>query len=397
MPLDHPLPILFTHFGDRWIRGSEMVLLDLLRHLDPDIVRPVVWCNGTEMAEACRAAGHTVHQTDFAFYLEHSSPRFDPHAYRAVVREGNSLVRRYGIRILHANSAAPTQWLVPIARGNRLPLLTHLHTDYLRRSRYVLLLHQADIVIGVSEQVVQALQRDGMSSDRIKVIYNGIDFDRLTERPAVDLRAALGVPVDAMLVGAAGSLIARKGYDLLLRALASLSGTTPPHLVIAGSGPEEAALHNLAAELGLGGRVHFLGYHRDVADVHASCDIFCGPSRAEAFGLVFAEAGYFGRPVVATRVGGIPEVVRDGETGLLVPPDDIDALAGAIGRLAASPELRHRLGEAGRQRAESMFSATRMASVFAAEYVRLVSLPRPSLGWTSVFGRGSPYLRMVKR
>lgn len=395
MPPDHPLPILFTHFGDRWIRGSEMVLLDLLRHLDSDIVRPVVWCNGTEIAEACHAAGHTVHQTDFTFYLDQSSPRFDPRAYRAVVHEGNSLVQRYGIRVLHANSAAPTQWLVPIARGNRLPLLTHLHTDYLRRSRYVLLLHQADRVIGVSEQVVQALQRDGMSSERIKVIYNGVDFARLTENPPVDLRSALDVPRDAILLGAAGSLIARKGYDVLLRALAQLDGATLPHLAIAGSGPEEASLRGLAAELGVAGRVHFLGYHRDIADIYASCDIFCGPSRAEAFGLVFAEAGYFGRPVVATRVGGIPEVVADEETGLLVMPEDSSALAGAIGRLAANPDMRHRLGEAGRRRAETLFSVTRMAAAFAAEYVRLAGLPSAGLGWGSVLRRSGLYLRKL--
>jgi hypothetical protein len=103
MPPDHPVPVLFTHFGEQWIRGSEMVLLDLLRYLDPAIIRPVVWCNGTDLAEACRAAGHPVHQMDFTVYFEHWSPRFDLRAYRAVVRESNSLVRRYGIRVLHAS------------------------------------------------------------------------------------------------------------------------------------------------------------------------------------------------------------------------------------------------------------------------------------------------------
>jgi hypothetical protein len=349
------------------------------------------------MAEAARSVGITTYRTPFEFYFDYSSPRFDLSRYRACVREGISLVKRHNIKVLHANSAAPNQWLVPVARANRLPLLAHLHIDYLRRSRYALLLHQADLVVGVSEQVVQALRLDGMAGDRVKVIYNGIDFNRLTERPAADLRTVIGVPEGAVLVGAAGSLIARKGYDLLLRALGRLPGTPPAHLVIAGSGSEEAALRGLTAELGLADRVHFLGYRREVADIYASCDIFAGPSRAEAFGLVFAEAGYFQRPVVATHVGGIPEVVADGETGLLVPVGDIDALAAALGRLAASRELRQRLGEAGRQRAETMFSAPKMASAFAADYVRLAGLRRAGLGWGSLPGRGGPYLHLLKR
>lgn len=390
------IPILFTHYGDEWFRGSEQLLLDLLNNLDRDRFEPILWCNGLAMADAARAAGITTYRTPFEFYFDDSSPRFDLSRYRSYVREGISLVKKHNIKVLHANSAAPNQWLVPVARANRLPLLAHLHIGYLRRGRYALLLHQADLVVGVSEQVVQALRHDGMAGDRIKVIYNGIDFNRLIEHPAPNLRTVLAVPEDAVLVGAAGSLIARKGYDVLLRALVQLPGTSPPHLIIGGSGPEETALRGLAAELGLADRVHFLGYHRQVADIYASCDILAGPSRAEAFGLVFAEAGYFRRPVVATHVGGIPEVVRDGETGLLVPAGDIDALAAALGRLAASRELRQRLGEAGRRRAETMFSAPRMSSAFAAEYARLASLPRAGLAWGSLPRRVAPYVRLLK-
>jgi glycosyltransferase involved in cell wall biosynthesis len=389
------IPVLFTHYGDEWFRGSEQLLLDLMKNLDRNRFEPILWCNSIAMADAGRLAGITTYSAPFEFYFDYNSPRFSLSRYRSLVRQGVSIVRRHNVLVLHANSAAPNQWLVPVARGNQLPLLTHLHIDYLRRGRYTLLLHQADLVVGVSEQVVQSLRHDGMAASRVKVIYNGIDFNRLTERPAAELRTTLGVPADAMLVGAAGSLIPRKGYDLLLRALGRLSGT-PPHLVIAGSGPEEAALRDLTVDLGLVDRVHFLGYRRDVADLYASCDIFAGPSRAESFGLVFAEAGYFRRAVVATRVGGIPEVVADGETGLLVPAGDIDAFAAALGRLAADRDLRQRLGEAGRRRAETRFSAPRMASDFAAEYVRLAGLPRAGLGWDSLPGRATPYFRMLK-
>ncbi len=391
------LPVLFTHFGDPWIRGSETLLLDLLKHLDPARVQAVVWCNGTGMAEACAAAGFATHRTDFAYYFDADSPRFDPRAYAALVRQGTALVRQHGIRVLHANSAAPTQWLLPVARTAGLPLLSHLHIGYLRRSRFTLLLHQADLIVGVSRQAVEELARDGMPEARTRVIYNGIDFTRLTAPPATDLRRALGIPPGAMVVGTAGSLIRRKGHDVLLRALALLPGTAAPHLMLAGDGPERGALQHLTAELGLSGRVHFLGHRDAVMDFYRACDIVALASRADAFGLVLAEAGYCARPIVATRVGGIPEVVLDGETGLLVPPDDAAALAAALSRLADDPALRARLGAAGRARAEGVFSAQRMAAEFTMEYERLAAVAKRRLGWASAAPRVRPYLNLLAR
>ena len=390
-----PMPILFTHFGDQWVRGSETLLLDLLRHLDPARFRPIVWCNGVEMAAACAAAGFTTQRTDFAFYFDAGSPRFSPRAYAGLVREGVALARRHEVQVLHANSAAPTQWLLPVARTVRVPLLSHLHIDYLRRSRYALLLHQADLVVGVSRQVLDEPIRDGVPESRTQVIYNGIDFARLDAKPGADLRARLGIAPGVVVIGAAGSLIARKGHDVLLRAVAALPDA--PHVLLAGDGPEREALTRLADELGLAGRVHVLGHLEHVADLYATCDIIALASRADSFGLVLVEAGYCGRPVVATRVGGIPEVVADEETGLLVPPNDVPGLAAALGRLAADAALRQRMGAAGRVRAELRFAAPRMAAEFADTYERLAALPRTGLGWTTLPSRARPYTRMFKR
>ena len=390
------IPVLFTHFGDRWIRGSETLLLDLLKHLDLSRFRPVVWCNGTEMAAACHDAGFETHRTEFAHYFDADSPRFSPRRYVALVREGRSLVRRYGIRVLHANSAAPTQWLLPVARSARVPLLTHLHIGYLRRSRYALLLHQADMIVGVSRQVVADPIGDGTPVARTQVIYNGIDFARMTTPPGTDLRPELGIPADAVVIGAVGSLIHRKGYDILVRALSVLPRNRPPHLLIAGDGPEQGALQGLAQQLGIADRVHFLGFRNPVSDVYRSCDIVALASRAEAFGLVLAEAGYSYRPVVATRVGGIPEVIVEGSTGYLVPPDDVEAMAGALSRLTQDPALRAAFGLAGRARAEAAFSAQRMAMEFHAIYERLARLPRRRLGWGAVVRKSGVYARLLR-
>ena len=385
-----PIPVLFTHYGDQWMRGSERVLLDLLAHLDPARVRPIVWTNGEELAETTRAMGLPTFLTRFAYYLDAGSPRPDPLRYFSFVREGLSLVRRYQVRVLHANSAAPAQWLVPVSKLSRHPLLVHLHISYLRRSRYALLLHKADLLVGVSRQVVNDFLSDGVPEERMQVIYNGIDRARLQGGARSGaLRRQFGIAPEALVIAAAGSLIHRKGHDVLLRALSCLNHSDM-HLWIAGDGPDRPKLEGLMRELGLAARVRFLGFQDDVPGLLRNADIVALASRADAFGLVLAEAGALGLPVVSTLVGGIPEVVAQEKTGLLVPPDDPTAFAAALGRLATDPALRHRLGAAGRERVGRLFSVQQMVADFHDAYDRLalggVIGPRAGM---------RPYLRLL--
>jgi glycosyltransferase involved in cell wall biosynthesis len=376
-----PTPILFTHYGDDWFRGSEQLLFDLMTNLDRDRVEPILWCNGAPMADAGRAAGITTYRTPFEFFFDHQSPRFNFSRYRSLVREGTELVRKHGIRILHANSAAPHQWLLPVARTTRRPVLAHLHIDYLRRSRYVCLLHQATLVVGVSRQVIGDFLHDGMPQDRTRVIYNGIDFNRLKDKEARDPRCDLGIAPDAVVIVAAGSLIRRKGQDVLIRAFANLVANRDIHLLIAGEGPDRPDYESLTAELNLGTRVHFLGHDQEISAVYRAADIVALASRAEAFGLVLVEAGYFGLPAVTTRVGGIPEVVEDGVTGLLVSPDDITGLASALARVIDDSSLRRRLGQAAKIRAERLFSVAQMTANFHDTYDKLALISEDRLGW----------------
>jgi glycosyltransferase involved in cell wall biosynthesis len=153
-----------------------------------------------------------------------------------------------------------------------------------------------------------------------------------------------------------------KGYDVLLRALALLRADLPAlRGVFIGDGPEAGRLQALVRSLGLGGRVRFAAPTADPGDFFASVDLFCAPSREEGFGLAILDAMRHGRPVVASRVGGIPDVVRDAETGVLVPAEDPAALAEAIRRVALDARLRARLGAAARKRASEDFSVGRMA------------------------------------
>lgn len=388
------VPVLFTHFGDPWIRGSEQVLLDLLAKLDRTRIEPVAWCNGAEMAARCQALEVPTYRDDFNLpWLDYNNRDFSPRRYLALFRRGRSLLRKHGIRVIHVNSAAPMQWMVPVAWSAGVPLLCHLHIGYLRRSRYVALLHQADLLVGVSRHVVSDLAADGVPAERLRVIYNGIDFERIPPA-ATDVRAAFGIPADAPVIASIGSLIVRKGHDLLLRALAILPKSGPaPHLIIGGDGEEQGALEALSQSLGLSQQVHFLGYTRDIAAICAAADVFALVSRDEAFPLTLLEAGHFGLPVVATRVGGVGELVVDGETGLLVERGDVAGIAAALTRLLADPGLREGFGAAGRSRVHRLFSATAMAESFMECYASLAE-HRPGRIRLS---RLTPYARMFRR
>jgi len=394
-----PIPVLFTHYGENWIRGSERGLLDLLTHLDPRRVQPIVWCNGVAMAEAAKAAGFTTYRTEFEFYFDYGSPPFNVQRYWSFVRQGIELVRKHRIRLLHANSAAPSQWLAPVARFLRQPLLAHLHSDYLRRSRYVFLLHQSSLVVGVSRRVVDDFIRDGMDPRRTRVIYNGIDIDRFHPSAKAssgrELRRRLGIAENAVVISGIGSLIHRKGYDILIRAFRALGPVRDAHLLIVSDGPERANLERLAAELDVKRRVHFLGYFDELGAVYNASDITALASRAEAFGAVLAEAGFFAIPTVSTTVGGIPEVVEHEASGLLVPPDDPQSFAAALSRLIDDPSYRLKLGTAAKKRAESTFTVDRLAANFHETYERLVNLPRYRFGWLDAAVNIRPYFRLL--
>jgi len=347
-----PIPVLFTHYGDEWLRGSETLLLDLLGHLDKNRIEPIVWCNANAMAEASRKAGFPTYQSKFQYYFDYDSPAFSLRDYLAMVREGIGIVRKHNIRVLHSNSAAPTQWLALVGRMTRRPLLTHLHTNYLRRSRYVLLLHQAQLIVGVSRYVLSGFSQ---ASNKTAVIYNGIDSNRLQyTNAAPNLRAQFGIPDDAIVISSIGALVNGKGNDLLIQAMKSVPFHA--HLLIVGDGLERKKLESLAVETGVADRVHFVGYINPVAPVYRHSDIIALASRAEAFGLVLAEAGFCALPVVATTVGGIPEVIDHSVTGLLVPPDNVTALSAALARLVMEPDYRKKLGVAASERVARLFS-----------------------------------------
>jgi glycosyltransferase involved in cell wall biosynthesis len=210
---------------------------------------------------------------------------------------------------------------------------------------------------------------------KFTVIHSGVDLERFfAGRPQpAETKAALGIPPEMTVVGTAGRLTAVKGQEVLIRAAAELirSGERII-LVLLGEGELRQGLEQLALDLGIAENVRFLGWRPDVARIMASCDIFCLPSRNEGMGKVLVEAMAMGIPIIASDIGGIKDMIRPGENGLLVPAGDVHAWTEAISRLCLNPESRRGMGEAGRQRA-SRYSSEKMIKMIDQLYGKLLN------------------------
>jgi glycosyltransferase involved in cell wall biosynthesis len=207
--------------------------------------------------------------------------------------------------------------------------------------------------VAVSEDVRRAMVASGYPADRVYLVRNGVDGVQtypIGDHRKAELRAILNVPEGAPLIGAAGTLRTLKGHDVLVRAMPAILARQPEtRLYIFGNGDERDNLLALAESLGVGHRVRIIGaLCCMLPEVLSTLDVLVHPSRIEAFGLVVAEAQAAGTPVVASRVGGIPENVRHGETGFLVEPDQPGEIAARVLELLDDPDKRQAFGEAGR-------------------------------------------------
>ncbi len=209
--------------------------------------------------------------------------------------------------------------------------------------------------------------------DKVEVIYNGIDIpEPVTEDPRA-IREAFGLQPDAPVIGTLARFEPQKGVAYLLRAAAIAREQVPDlQVLIAGDGPLKNELENLAQELGVRDRVRFVGWRDDIYRVLAAMDVFCLPSLWESFGLVLTEAMAMERPIVATDIDGVREVVVNDQTGVLVPPRDPQRFAQAAVSLLQDRAQAQRMGSAGRRRVVEHFSSARMVEQYEAFFRRLV-------------------------
>lgn len=226
----------------------------------------------------------------------------------------------------------------------------------------------AHAIVANSNAAGRQLIAEGVSSDRIRIIPNGVSLDRFAPR------ADAGGVATVLTVA---NLRAEKAHEVLIAAAAQLAPRFP-HLrfQIAGDGPRMAELQGLAATLGVGDRVSFLGHREDVPALLGGADIFVLPSRSEAFPNGAIEAMAAGLPVIASATGGLLDLIDSGRTGLLLPPDDPAALADAIAGLVVSPARASVLGAAARDEVTRRYSFDRMVRAFEDLYLSQLGMPR---------------------
>ncbi len=228
-------------------------------------------------------------------------------------------------------------------------------------------------LVTVSNSVRETLIKASVPANKIEVIHHGTNveaFAKITEDRR-DVRAALDIPEDSVAVGIVGRIAPEKGHAVLLEAMQKVHARYPLSLVIVGNGPDEELIRETAAKMGLTDKVFFTGFRDDVNNVINALDVVTVPSTwNEPCSAVVQQGMALSKPIIGTRAGGTPEMVVDDETGFLVPPSDSDALAEALARLAGDAFLRRRLGAAGKERVEELFSLRVMTDKIEALYQR---------------------------
>lgn len=323
------------------------------------------------IAEAARALGLAVLTYPFG-------GKFD---FRTILPLACAL-RRLGIDLVNTHSSIDS-WAGGIAaRLARARLVRTRHLDLpLKRGglNWVHALPDAWITCG-DRMRTNLVEGCGFPSERVVSIPTGIDFEGLVpQRMPATVRAGLGLGVDDFVVLMVGVIRAVKRHEVALAAFARLVTELPSaRLLIAGDGPMRAWIEAHAHELGIAGKTRFLGERNDVGELIGASDVLLLSSRSEGVPQAVTQALGLGRPVVATRVGGVPELVEDGVSGKLVDPEDAVGMAHALATLAADAALRSRMGEAGREHVRTHYSLATMLDRTEALYRRLLGARRTS-------------------
>ncbi len=341
-----PLHVMFV-ITSMPVGGAETLLVELVRRMDRSRFRPEVCC-----LKYPGPLGEVL-QKDLPVWSRLLAHKYD---LRVLPRLALLLRRRRADAVVTVGTGGDKMfwgrlagWLagVPV-------ICSALHSTGLpdRVERLNRLLEPiTDAFIAVARPHAQYLaEHEGCPPHKVRVIPNGIDVERFRpQAPCPSLRATLQLPAGAPVVGIVAALRPEKNHGLFLEAAAAVLAEIPEaRFLIVGDGPQRPALHDAARRLGIDQAVHFLGTRSDIPEILALCEVFALSSHMEANPVSILEAAACGKPVVATRVGSVPENVHDGQTGYLVPPGDARAMADRIVRLLRNPCQARAMGRAGR-------------------------------------------------
>ena len=329
---------------------------------------------------------YNVHAPNVEFYerarrrglsvrMVHCQGRAD---WRAV-RQIEDCIQEDGIELLHTHGYKADLYGYVAARRSGKPIVATCHNwvggtaalgiyNHLDR----MALKRFHGLAAVSDSVAQRLLNSGVAATKIRTIANGIDvepFERALPSPALNFDGN-------KVIGMVARLDLQKGFEYLLRAAHQLCGTFPAlKVVIAGEGPDRQAIENMIQRFGLQSSVILAGHHSDMPGIYAAIDIFVLPSLNEGLPMTILEAMAASKPVIATRVGAIPSVIKEGETGLLVDPGDADGLRDALARLLSDSDLCQCLGAAGHDWVRRNYTSEAMAMKYRQMYGEVLGVP----------------------
>lgn len=307
-----------------------------------------------------------------------------------LVRALKTVLRELNPDVLHTHQVTPLFYAGPAAKAVGVPLVVHTehgrhYTDN-KRARWLgwVAGKFAAKFFCVTAKIAEEVLAFGVAPRRkIQVVTNGIATHRFREgQHRTETRRALGIAPDAPVIGTTGRLDEIKRQDVLIRAFAQVQARLPTaELLLVGDGPLKCDLMGLAESLGIKERVHFAGYQSEPERYYQAMDLFAITSRSEGMPLAVLEAWAAGLPVIASKVGGLPDLIEEGRTGMFFPSGDETALALALTRVLADKDLARRMGEAGGQLVENRFSLEHMARAYQGHYLELLgnagNVPNP--------------------
>jgi len=370
------IKVLHIDTGREW-RGGQQQVLYLSRELSRrGHLSVIITPKKSPLAVRAKEEGLVVREISY-------HGQGDLIALRSVVQSiqetGAELIHTH---TAHAHSLGFLVWrLSGIPKERKPALVAHRRVDFvpandpITRMRYT---SGTDLYICVSDAIRKILENYGLPVDRLRVVHSCVDTQRIDVHVDEDrrlLREELGIPETARLIGVIGALVGHKGHRFLLDAMPRIVAACPDaRLVIFGDGPLEKKLRRSCWEHGLEATVTFAGFRPDVARFLHCIDLFAHPSTEEGLGSTILDAMAARLPVVASRAGGIPEMIRHGETGWLVPPGAPTELAGPIISLLEDPQRRSEFGAAGRARVESEFSVATLCDKTLSAYAEALRM-----------------------
>ncbi len=375
---DQKYNILFLMNGAKPPRGGEFLTLYLITHLRRDLFHPIlVYAHDNIIVQEIKKTGIEAIQIPLSNKITNIYPReiklYNPFFictffWQLLKSRGifnlNKIIKNNGIHLMYC--ADNLSKLIGGISGKmgKVKIVAHCHDDFkedvLGKTMRIFYLMFLDRILTVSEKVRKFFTLRGRISQKAITIYNGINahiFD--PEKVDDGMRVRLGLKKDSFVIGSISVLEKDKGQKYLFEAISKLKseGITNIVCVICGTGPEELNLKEFTKAKGVIDEVLFLGFHNDIPRILKILDIIVITSLTiESFSMIAAEAMAMKVPVIATNVGGLPEVVDDGKTGILIPPGDVDALSKAIKYLLENPEVKLGMGENARSRVLERFT-----------------------------------------